>query len=371
MLNIQKLFSAAFLAVFLALGITISAAQAQDQNRAGTYASVLGGFNDLHASNLVGSGVNSEAKFDNGTVFGLAVGHAYGNGWRMEAEFSRRDNDVKSVSGTSATGDFTSHALMLNGYYDFPAIGRVTPYLGLGAGYAYIDANASPVGGSRIDDSDGAFAWQAIAGLALPLSNALDLTADLRMFTAQDPSFNLASGGSVDSEYRDTSLLVGLRWRFAAPAPRRAMEAAVVAPQPAPKPMPAPKPVPEAKPMPAPKAAAAPQPKPLPRSFLIFFDWDQAVIRPDAQKILEAAAAAAKQGNRVRIELTGHADRSGTSRYNMGLSLRRANAAKAMLVKLGLGAQGIAVAGKGESAPLVPTADGVREARNRRVEILF
>ena len=123
--------------------------------------------------------------------------------------------------------------------------------------------------------------------------------------------------------------------------------------------------------MPAPKAAAAPQPKPLPRSFLIFFDWDQAVIRPDAQKILEAAAAAAKQGNRVRIELTGHADRSGTSRYNMGLSLRRANAAKAMLVKLGLGAQGIAVAGKGESAPLVPTADGVREARNRRVEILF
>ncbi|MFT5539136.1 MAG: OOP family OmpA-OmpF porin [Alphaproteobacteria bacterium] len=358
MLNFRKLCPTVFLAAVMAFGLAVSGAQAEDQNTAGTYAAIRGGFNDLRPSNLVGSGVNSEAKFDNGTVLGLAIGHAYGNGWRMEAEVTRRDNDVKSVSGASGTGDVTTHALMLNGYYDFPAIGRVTPYLGLGAGYAHIDADASPVGGSRIDDSDGTFAWQAIAGLALPLSNALDLTADLRMFTAQDPSFSLASGGSVDGEYRDTSFLIGLRWRFGAPAPRRAMEAAVVAP-PAPKPMP------------APKAAAAPQPKPLPRSFIIFFDWDKANIQPDAQKILEAAAAAAKQGNRVRIELTGHADRSGMPRYNMGLSLRRANAAKAMLVKLGLDPQGVSVAGKGESQPLVSTADGVREARNRRVEIIF
>lgn len=364
MLKSHKLFPAIFLAAIMALGIAVSGVQAQDQNAAGTYAALRGGFNDLRPSNLIGSGVNSEAKFDNGTVLGLAIGHAYGNGWRMEAEVSRRDNDVKSVSGVSGTGDVTSHALMLNGYYDFPAVSGITPYLGLGAGYALIDADVSPVGGSRIDDSDGTFAWQAIAGLALPLSNVLDLTADLRMFTAQDPSFNLVSGGSVDGEYRDTSFLIGLRWRFGAPAPRQAMEAAV-APQPAPKPMP------EAKPMPAPKAAAVPQPKPLPRSFLIFFDWNRSVIRPDAQKILEAAAAAAKQGNLVRIELTGHADRSGTTRYNQRLSLRRANAAKAALVKLGLGSQGVSVAGKGESQPLVSTADGVREARNRRVEIIF
>ncbi|MDY0240902.1 MAG: OmpA family protein, partial [Rhodospirillaceae bacterium] len=55
--------------------------------------------------------------------------------------------------------------------------------------------------------------------------------------------------------------------------------------------------------------------------------------------------------------------------YNMALSLRRANAVKAELVKLGIPANEISVVGKGKADPLVPTADGVREPQNRRVQI--
>ena len=130
-----------------------------------------------------------------------------------------------------------------------------------------------------------------------------------------------------------------------------------------------------AAPAPPPKPVAKPKPKPAPppapRAFLVFFDWNKAIIRPDAQKVLETAAAYAKRRGLVRVNLAGHADRSGDASYNMRLSLRRAQAAKAALVKLGIKAENISVVGRGESQPLVATADGVREPRNRRVEIAF
>ena len=67
---------------------------------------------------------------------------------------------------------------------------------------------------------------------------------------------------------------------------------------------------------------------------------------------------------------TGHTDTSGPESYNMALSLRRANAVKDALVRDGVPAQAIVVIGKGESQPLTPTGDGVREPQNRRVEIV-
>ena len=130
-----------------------------------------------------------------------------------------------------------------------------------------------------------------------------------------------------------------------------------------------------AAPAPPPKPVAKPKlkpaPPPPPRAVIVFFDWDRANIRSDAQRVLETAAAHAKRRGFTRVDLAGHADRSGKASYNMRLSLRRAQAVRAVFIKLGISAGNISVVGRGESQPLVATADGVREPRNRRVEIGF
>lgn len=126
-------------------------------------------------------------------------------------------------------------------------------------------------------------------------------------------------------------------------------------------------------PAPVPQQAQAPRPALAaePTNYLVFFDFDKSDIKAEARTILQTAANAFKSGNRTRITATGHADRAGPDAYNQRLSERRAAAVKAELVKLGVPADVITTLGKGEASPLVPTADGVREPQNRRVEIVM
>ncbi len=123
--------------------------------------------------------------------------------------------------------------------------------------------------------------------------------------------------------------------------------------------------------MAAPAPAPAPAPAAIQRSYLVFFDFNSSDITAEAGRVIQQASDNAKRGNVSRISATGHADRSGPDRYNMALSIRRANAVKAALVRAGIPENQIAVLGKGEAEPLVPTADGVREPQNRRVEIIL
>ena len=105
--------------------------------------------------------------------------------------------------------------------------------------------------------------------------------------------------------------------------------------------------------------------------FLVFFDWDRSALTPEARKIIASAADEFKRTGSTRIVATGHTDLSGSPQYNLRLSERRAEAVKAELVRLGVPATVITTVGKGEEDPLVPTKDGVREAQNRRVEIVI
>jgi outer membrane immunogenic protein len=122
-------------------------------------------------------------------------------------------------------------------------------------------------------------------------------------------------------------------------------------------------------PPPAPMAAPAPPPM-APKVFIVFFDWDKDTITREGMAIISQAADAWKSGAPVQIQVTGYTDRSGSAGYNQRLSERRANnVAKAMAAR-GVPPASMVVSGHGENDNRVPTADGVREPQNRRVEIV-
>jgi outer membrane protein OmpA-like peptidoglycan-associated protein len=104
---------------------------------------------------------------------------------------------------------------------------------------------------------------------------------------------------------------------------------------------------------------------------MVFFDWDRSNLSQQALSTIQQAADAYRTRGSARITATGHTDTSGPASYNMALSLRRANAVKDALVRDGVPATAISVVGRGETQPLVPTGDGVREPQNRRVEIVI
>jgi outer membrane protein OmpA-like peptidoglycan-associated protein len=118
-------------------------------------------------------------------------------------------------------------------------------------------------------------------------------------------------------------------------------------------------------------AAPAAAPMAAPRTYLVFFDFDRSDITPEAATIIRQAAQDAQRGNVRVVVVTGHADRSGPTDYNQRLSERRANAVRSALVREGVANGTIQTSGRGENDNLVQTPDGVREPRNRRVEIVF
>lgn len=116
-----------------------------------------------------------------------------------------------------------------------------------------------------------------------------------------------------------------------------------------------------------PPRAAAPPPE---RDFTVYFDTNSATLSPTAREIVRRAAAAARHESVTRIAVTGHTDTVGRTPYNQQLSERRASAVRTELLNQGVPPNQIVARGAGESELAVRTAQGINEARNRRVVIV-
>jgi outer membrane protein OmpA-like peptidoglycan-associated protein len=114
--------------------------------------------------------------------------------------------------------------------------------------------------------------------------------------------------------------------------------------------------------------AAAP---PVPKSYLVFFDFDKSDLTPEAVRIVGQAAANAAPAKVTMIEVTGNTDTVGSDAYNMRLSRRRAESVAARLENDGIPSNEIAIYAKGKRDLMVPTGDGVKEPQNRRVQIVY
>ncbi len=347
-------------ATVLALPMAAQAQTGLYQPVTGLYVGAGAGLNYRHDAE--GSGFKLRGE-DVGFVGLGSLGWGFGNGLRAEVEGNYRLNEVKRTTQAGFgrvgnSGYLRTYGVMGNVLYDFNFGLPVIPYLGIGAGYAWSEVqNARFSRGAtsyRIDDTDGRFAFQGIAGIAYSLAAVLPglaLTAEYRFFGTLDPKLDVdRTGGparadvpgSIKPSNYNHSALLGVRYAFNAPRPAPP----IVAPAPAP----------------APGVA---------RTYLVFFDWDRADLTDRARQIITEAAGGARRVSSTRIEVAGHADRSGTPQYNQRLSQRRAETVAAELVRQGVSRNEIVVTAFGESRPLVPTADGVREPQNRRVEIVL
>ena len=98
----------------------------------------------------------------------------------------------------------------------------------------------------------------------------------------------------------------------------------------------------------------------------VYFDLDNSTIKDAGRTALSANANYMKRWTSVRVTIEGHCDERGTAEYNLGLGDRRANAAKAYLVELGVPASSITVVSKGKEAPFCTESNEACWQQNRR-----
>ncbi len=110
-------------------------------------------------------------------------------------------------------------------------------------------------------------------------------------------------------------------------------------------------------------------PKPDDQQFIVYFDFDKADLTQQAETIISKAVQFANSVD-SQIRLRGHTDLSGSADYNLGLSERRNESVILKMLDIGAKANTVRAVALGETEPAVPTEDGVRHPKNRRVEIV-
>jgi outer membrane protein OmpA-like peptidoglycan-associated protein len=359
-----------------AIATPLLALPAMAQPITGLYIGAAAGANSLASNRFTNTAFGAGSRdlaYEWGPAGIISMGWGFGNGIRAELEGDFRQNDVAGFAHPSAGatpglhpgGRVRQYGFMANALYDFDltALGIsprvVMPYIGGGVGYSISDFSRVRGafvggGGSQINNSAGNVAVQGIVGVAFPLDAyvpGLAATLDYRYFWSPGADRNSTTSVAPGAPTRlinerpgsaNQTVMLGLRYAFNRPQP---MPVAAAAP-------------------PAPAQQLA-------RTYLVFFDWNRSDLTDRARQIIAEAATTRNSVRSTRIEVSGHADRSGSPQYNQALSQRRADTVAAELVRRGVPQNEIGIQAFGESRPLVPTADGVREPQNRRVEIVI
>src|SRR5580704_14219363 len=301
--------------------------------------------------------------------------------WSLEEQIAYRHDTMFHFFGVGAgnsghlfQGARDSQAFLTNLLYEFavPDItladftfhSPVTFHVGAGIGTVNVldgvsfqphqatpySATLGSSGGTLLHASTWAFGYDGVAGVRYEINPNLFVDLDYAYLATTPLTFHnkaSASGGAgsfsgltYKSSYENHDCVVSLVVKFGAPSP----------------------PPPLGAPVPA---------APARNVYLVFFDWDAYTITPTGMQVVARAADQYKAGGRVRLEVAGYADLSGSTGYNQRLSERRANAVADALTRLGVPSSDMAVSGHGIDNPRIPTALGVREPQNRRVEIVF
>ncbi len=103
----------------------------------------------------------------------------------------------------------------------------------------------------------------------------------------------------------------------------------------------------------------------------VFFELDSSELSAEAQKTLDDNAATLKKYSTWAVTIEGHCDERGTAEYNLALGERRAIAARAYLVSLGISADRLRIVSYGKEFPFDPGHDEAAFAKNRRAHFVI
>jgi len=151
----------------------------------------------------------ANAPLEVGLSEGVSLGGGIGwrsdflGGSRFEIEGAFTDQNVESVvfnnnNIANFAGEIETYSAMVNFIKEFRGLGNIVPYIGAGIGYTEVDSNFFYNGGAAnivVNDTDGAFTWQLIAGLEFKLSDRLGLYAEYN-YTSISDDISLARLGN-------------------------------------------------------------------------------------------------------------------------------------------------------------------------------
>ena len=191
------------------------------------YLGLRGSFAEVEDSSAESALTNFDIGYNNGFGASASLGVRMPHGLRAEAEVMFQSADVESFTITKdlinlppltgdafiATGEAEVIAPMANIYYDLtlPDL-MVRPYVGAGIGGAHLNLNAE--NGPliiNIDDDNWAFAWQLMAGVVLPVSEQVALTAGYRYFSTNEMALTDDFGTEYTTQYQSHNFDIGLQ----------------------------------------------------------------------------------------------------------------------------------------------------------------
>jgi OOP family OmpA-OmpF porin len=299
---------------------------------------------------------------DDDVLYGLAFGKHVSDQWSIEVNVNRSEPDASF--GKMVFGAGSLDALRIFGRGN-----AVAPYVTFGAGWLNDDFDPGP---TRDD-----FMAQAGLGLLWHLSDSFALRPEVKV--RWDDT-------GLQGRQADYLGLLGFQFSFGAP------KAPAAAPMPPPPP-----------PAPMPEAAPTPPPPPAPPADTdgdgvldpddqcpgtrpgvavdavgcerkgsitlegVTFELNSAELTADSKPALNRIAADLHKYARLKIELQGYTDSSGSDAYNLKLSQRRAEAVARYLIDAGTPAVQVTSRGYGEADPIASNTTAEGRAQNRRV----
>jgi peptidoglycan-associated lipoprotein len=103
----------------------------------------------------------------------------------------------------------------------------------------------------------------------------------------------------------------------------------------------------------------------------VFFELDSSELSAAGQKALDENAALLKRYASWTVTVEGHCDERGTAEYNLALGERRAGAARAYLVSLGISGDRLRIVSYGKEFPFDPGHDESAFSKNRRAHFVI